>query len=121
MARLRAPSENGADTWRIQLKLGAAGVGGTLIVDSAAFNTVTGDIFTIAFEIMIMTVGAGGTFDAWTTVWNETLGTLTYPDVVGGAINTDLDRDLTVTGISSSALAAQQMSLLNFWAELYEA
>ena len=120
-AFLRAPTANAADTWQIILRLGAAGVGGTLIVDSGAWDTVAGEVFRIEFEIQIRTVGAGGTFDATYTRWNETMGTWVPGKVTAGAIDTTVARDLTVTGTSSSANAAQAMTLTSFWAELYGA
>lgn len=108
-AYLYCDSDNAADTWRVRLRLG--GLGGALIADSGAFNCVATSGLRIEGEITIRTVGAGGTFDAWFRLYNEVGPAIVEDIVFGGAVDTTAERDLAVTGESSSASAAQQFTL----------
>lgn len=120
-ARLNPPNSNGADTWRVRVRLGAAGVGGVLLVDSAAWDLVTNQGLYIEGQIEISAKGAPGTFRSYARLVNEAAASVAESFVASGAIDTSVDRDLTVTGESSSANAAQQMTLSHFSAEVWAA
>ena len=94
-----------AGTWQVQLKLGAAGVGGVLLANFGAIDPVTGTVWYFEGELQIRTIGGGGTFTA-TTARHETVGAAeTTTHVVAGALDTTVARNLTVTSTCSTANA----------------
>ena len=116
-AMLNPPAAVGADTWRTRVRLGAAGVGGVLLVDSTAWDLVTNAGLYIEGTIQIMTVGAGGTFTSHTRLVRETGGVVIESFVASGALDTTVNRNLTVTG-ESSTNNANQMTLRHLEAEV---
>lgn len=118
-AMLNPPSANAADTWRTRLRFGAAGVGGVILVDSGAWDLAANLGVYIEGMLQIMTVG--GTFTSYCRLVNEATAGVIESFVASGAIDTALARDLTVTGESSTNLAAQAMVLRHFEAEVYSA
>lgn len=115
------PADNAADTWRVRLRLGAAGVGGVLIVDSLAFDLAANKGVYIEGLLQVMTTGGAGTFSSYCRLVNEAMGTVIETFLASGALDTTVDRDLTATGESSTASANQQMTLRQFEAEVMPA
>lgn len=120
-AMLNPASDNGADTWRTRVRLGAAGVGGVLLIDSTAFNSVANQGLYVEGTIQILTTGAPGTFASYCRLVNEATGAEIHSFVASGALDTTVNRDLTVSGESSSVNANQQMTLRHFEAEVMAA
>lgn len=121
-ARLFCDSDNAGDTLTLRVRLGAAGVGGTVVFTSTTFDAVANDSYILEGEIMIRTVGGGGTFYSYARLWNETgADTISFSSVAAGAVDTTLARDLTVTSTWSAAAGADQVTLRSFWAEVMSA
>ena len=118
-ARLIVLSDNAADTWTVRLRLG--GLGGALIGDLGALNIAANQMITLEGSIQIRTTGAGGTFDAHVRLWDPVAAEMQQDSVIGGAVNTTAAVSLVVTGECSSANADNQVSLREFWAEVWDA
>lgn len=112
-------NDNAADTWRIRARLGAAGVGGVVIADSTAFNIAAGKMVYIEGTINITAVGAGGTFDAFALVCNESPAVQTGTFVSAGAIDTTVTRYLTLTAECSTASANDSVTRRFFEVEVW--
>lgn len=119
---LYADSNNAPDTWRTRWYLD--GTGGTLVLDTGPWVLLAGERIDFEITASIRTVGAGGTFDclARAARYGGGGGTVEYEQITnGGAIDTTGAVPLTVSGWSSSANAAQQMTLRKSRALVLEA
>jgi hypothetical protein len=117
-ALLHCVDDNAADTWTTKVYIGAAGLGGVEIFSTGAINNVTGDLWEIRGEIYIATAGGGGTFHSVVHGELETGPADTVVYVTSGAIDTTVNRDLTVSAESSSNHADQEVTLVHFEAEV---
>lgn len=110
------PSTNSTDTLIIRARIGATGITGAIVCQTAAIDVANADIFTLDGVVSIRTAGTGG------TMVGSTLYVLGVPDTATGrsdtmastALNTTLARDLTLTAEWSVAAAANQASLDGF-------
>lgn len=109
---------NSTDTWQWRVRIG--GVGGTLIADSGAINITTDDVVNIEGDIYIRTLGAGGTFNAATLLF-EPVGGYQRDAVTAGAIDTTAAINFVVTGTCSTNNAGNQVSLRHFGIEVWSA
>lgn len=121
-ARWHVDSSNGADTWTYRIRINGLATG--LVLAAPAFDIVDDDEHVMEGTIMIRTVGATGTFNA-SCVYSVADSVSTAVGLISAAtppiIDTTGSNALTATSECSSANAGNQVTLREFWAELWEA
>jgi hypothetical protein len=115
LIRVRAlvvfPSTNGTDTATLKLKFA-----GSTILTTAAVDVATNDIGLIDATIVIRTIGAAGTFDAFGTYVLGAPGTAVVRAWNSGSTAIDTTADLTVTlTITWSVANAGNQAILREW------
>lgn len=112
-------SDNGADNWTIRLRVG--GLAGTLFYTGPVQNISAGQTITFDYKLVITSIGAGGTFTAMTAMsYPGYSGSPSLNDLQGGSVDTTGTVDIVVTGESSSASAAQQVTMLVHDVQVYD-
>lgn len=114
-ASLLVVSSNGADTWRIRLRIG--GVAGALLFDGGAIDIANGNVFVVNAEFQLSAVGAGGTLIGQGRMYNPVGSAFVVNGDDNAAVDTTAARDLVVTGECSSNNAGNQVTLKHFEVE----
>lgn len=116
-ARLHVVSSNATDTWIFRSRLG--GLAGTLLQASSAIDLVDDDVYVLSGEISVRTLGASGTFDSVCQFQDVVADSRADAEVVAGALNTTVARDLTITGFCSTNNAGNQVALRHLEVEVW--
>ena len=118
-AFFKIDSVNGADTVRLRARLGATGVGGVVVADTTALTMAANKGVYFCGTIVILSVGAGGTFAVYTDDKVESPPTALGTFDVAGAIDTTLARDLTLTAEWSAKSANDSVTMQWFEVEVW--
>jgi len=104
-------NQNATDTLTIQLKIG--GTAGVQVATTGAVDPATNDIWYIEADLVIRTVGAGGTFVAAGLQALGTPGTVTAKPFLkaSSSIDTTITQDLIVSATWSAASASDVVRL----------
>jgi len=108
----RCAAVNGADTWTGRVRFGGVAgppPTGTLVLTIPAHTPVPGSGGRLAVKIIIQSVGAGGTFDAHWTYYNEVGAVVARDCVFGAAVDTTGTGAIVFSSEWSTASADNQM------------